>query len=514
MNSSPNSEILSKKIVNYPSEQKSSEPPSSHQENQPASWSTAIQSVLDQPPSNLPQYFLIGGMAFSLLFGTWAWFGQIEDVGKAQGKLVPRGETYKLEPIELGKVSRIAVKEGENVQAGQILVELDTELAGKEVERLQQTLFANKLELGQKQVLLERVSSEAQARATITAAVAQTQQAAIASAWQKAATIRQLLGQKQTEKSASGTRQVRLNKLTKRAQQRLNQLYAEEAIHKQRISRLATLKTDGAISQEYIFQAEQALRQIQQQITQSQLQEVSNANEQIYQGAQASRELEARTTQSQGELQSTLTEAKRLQAEFSQKQAERASIELEAEQKLQQLRIEITQIQAKIAETKNLLVSAQSKLKYKFLKAPVDGVVLSLNLKQTGEVIEAGKLVAEIAPNGVPLVLSAVLPNKEVGFVKIGMPVQIKLDAFPYQDYGVLPGKVTQISPDAKSDKDLGEIYQVEIALERNYVTANQQRIQLKAGQTATADIIIRQRRIIEVLLDPIRKVQKDGIKL
>jgi HlyD family secretion protein len=106
------------------------------------------------------------------------------------------------------------------------------------------------------------------------------------------------------------------------------------------------------------------------------------------------------------------------------------------------------------------------------------------------------------------------LPNQEAGFIKLGMPVQVKLDAFPYQDFGVVSGKVTSISPDAKTDERLGPVYRVEVALDRNYVAANQQTIPFKAGQTATADIIIRRRRIVDVLLEPFRQLQKGGINL
>lgn len=478
------------------------------------SWSTAVQSLLDQPPATFPLRFLSVGLVFCVAFGAWTWFGQIEEVGKAQGKLIPAGETFKIQPLEMGKVSRIAVSEGDTVYAGQVLVELDTELAEKEVERLQQILFATQIELNQKQALLKGVELEYKTRAAITAAESHAQLAAIASAQEKAAITRQLLSQRQIESSASQARQTRLKPLLVKAQKRIDQLTTEESLHLQRINRLKSLEEDGAVSQEYIFQAEQALRQTQQQITQSQLQEVTNANEQIFQAAQAQRDLQARITQNKGELLSFLTETQRLRAEQSQKQAEGRAIQLQAQQKLQQLKLDITQSLSKITETKNLLVSAQAKLKYKFLKAPVDGVVLSLNLKRAGEVIGSGKTVAEIAPNGTPLILSAVLPNKDVGFVKIGMPVKVKFDAFPYQDYGVISGKVTHLSSDAKSDKNLGEIYQIEVALARNSVRANQQIIKFKAGQTATADIILRRRRIIEALLDPITKLQKDGINL
>jgi len=114
----------------------------------------------------------------------------------------------------------------------------------------------------------------------------------------------------------------------------------------------------------------------------------------------------------------------------------------------------------------------------------------------------------------VPLVLSASLPNQEAGFVKTGMPVQVKLDAYPYQNYGIVSGKVTSISPDTKPDERLGAVYRVEVSLAQSYLTANHQNIKLKAGETATAEIIIRRRRIADLLLDPIRQLQNGGINL
>ena len=128
--------------------------------------------------------------------------------------------------------------------------------------------------------------------------------------------------------------------------------------------------------------------------------------------------------------------------------------------------------------------------------------------------VQSGQTIAEIAPHNSPLILSALLPNQEAGFVKTDMPVQIKLDAYSYQDYGTIPGKIISISADTESNEELGAVYRVEIELERDYVTENHQAIKFKPGQTATANIIIRQRRIIDVLLDPIKQLQKDGINL
>lgn len=477
-------------------------------------WSAPLQNLLNQPPAMLPNWVILGGMVFFLTFGAWAWFGEIEEVGKAQGKLVPKGETYKIESIELGKITHIAVKEGDEVKAGQLLAELNTTLAVKEVERLEQLLVASKLELSQKQAQLERVDLEVQTHKRISAAETLGQRLAINSAKNKAKVLRQLLGQQKAEIEAYQARQKVLSSFPKISQERFEQVNIELEAHKERLARLRELQKSGGVSKEFIFQAEQAQRQTQLQLIENKAQEITNVSEQLFQAEQSLRNLAEKQTESQGELASTLKEVEQLEADSKRKQAERSRLMLEAEQKIQQLKLEITQIETKIAETRNQLASAQTKLQYKSLKSPIDGVVLSLNVKNSGKVFNPGETIAEIAPDDSPLILSAVMPNQESGFIEIGMPVQVKLDAYSYQDFGTIPGKVISLSSDAKSDEKLGSVYRVEVELEQDYIVKDQKSIRFKPGQTATADIIIRRRRILDIFLDPIKQIQKDGIDL
>lgn len=420
-------------------------------------WSASLQTLLDQPPASLPYKVIVGGIAFCLAFGAWAAWGQIEEVGHAQGRLVPQGETYKIHPVQFGKVTSIAVKEGQKVKAGQVLVKLDTQLDKIEVERLQQMLAADNRQLSQMQAMLDKTRAEAETQLAIIKANAQAQKEAIAQAQSKANTTSQLL----------------------------SQLEADKLDYEERLARLKPLEQQGAIAKESLFEAEQAISDRQRVITQS-----------------------------QGELQQAQAQTNQLQAELLQKQAEADQAQLQVKEKIQQLEMEITQLTAKITDTENLLNSAQTQLAYKFLYAPVDGLISSLNIKNVGEVVQPSQTIAEMTPRNTPLVLAARLPNREAGFVKLGMPVQVKFDAYPYQDYGVVPGKVKSVSPDTKPDERLGAVYQVEIELERNYVTSNHQNINFKPGQTATADIIIRRRRIADLLLDPFKQLQKGGINL
>ncbi len=563
-------------------------------------WSPALQSLLDQPPATLPLRILLGGMAFCTAFGVWANVGQIEEVGHARGQLVPQGEPYKINPVVSGKIARIAVKEGETVKAGQVLLELDNQIATNEIERLEKEQASYQTQLSQTQALIEQTRLEAQthnaialAKENATKAIVQQANArvqgvqkTIAQAQEKVATTEQLLAQMQAEANAykarrdnlqplaarsrellarlqadadaSKLRQEQLQPLPRMTQELIEKLRVDAEAAKARIERLRPLVEQGALprerladleqtwrdrqraiteaqlahesrTKEQLFQAEQALRDRQRAIVQTQLQEDSNIKEQLFQAEQALRDRSRIITQTQGdlkqatkeldrlqaELKQAQAELNRLQAENNQNQAEAEAIQVQNRQKIQQLEVQKTQVKAQADQTEKLLKRAKTELKQLVFTAPVDGVVLSLNIDNPGEVVQPGQIVAELAPQEAPLVLMAKLPNQEAGFIKTGQEVKIKLDSYPFQEYGIVSGKVVSISPDTKPDQQLGAVYQLQIALDRHNVTAaDAQKIAFKPGQTATADIIIRRRRIADILLDPIKQMQKGGLNL
>lgn len=423
----------------------------------PLPWSDSIQSVLDDPPAKFPLRLMVGGLLFSAGVLTWASVGTIQEVGQARGQLIPQGEVFKVHPIQAGKITRLTVKEGQTVKAGDVLAELDPQEAASQVDRLEKQIAADQAQLHQLQALVERIQLEKQSRAAITDANTQVQRAAIAQAQSGTSTTQALI----------------------------EQLQADVATHQARLNRLQPLVAQGAIAQEQLFEVEQALRDRERSIVQR-----------------------------QGEVQQSQAEVSRLQAELLQKQAEGDRAQIEVQQRVQQLQVEISQVRSRMAETLVVLANAKAKLKQQVLRSPIDGTVSSLLVRNPGEVVQPGQPLAEVSPQNAPLILQANLPIKEAGFVREGMAVQLKFDAYPYQDFGIVSGKVRSISPDAKGTGQTEPAYTVEVVLDRNYIMENQQKIPLRAGQVATAEIVIRQRKIIDVLLEPIRQIQKGGISV
>jgi hemolysin D len=453
--------------------------------NSTQNWSGALQNVLDEPPSSLPYHIVLGGVIFGMAVATWATVGHVDEVGRASGRLVPQGDSYKIHTLVPGKIDRIDIKEGETVKAGQVIAQLDRELALNEVARLSQERASYQTQLIQTQALIEKTHLEAKSREAIAKAEVIGQEAVIS----------QVNAKIQSQELAITQGKERANT----GESILAQLNVDALAQQERLERLKSLVEQGALSKDQVFQAQQNLGDRQRTIIQQ--------SGEIQQAVKDSQRLQA-------ELQRVLAEAQQLQSQLTQKQAESNSVKLQAEQTIQRLEVEKTQLYAKIQQTDKLIQQAKAQLRQLSLSAPVDGMVLSLNIGNRGEVVQPGQTIAELAPQDTPLILETVLPTQEAGFIKVGNTAKVKFDAYPFQDYGIIMGKVISISPDSKQDQRLGAVYKVGIALDRDYVTTknpNNSTVQFKPGQTATAEIIIRRRRIADILLDPIRQLQEDG---
>jgi len=172
---------------------------------------------------------------------------------------------------------------------------------------------------------------------------------------------------------------------------------------------------------------------------------------------------------------------------------------------------------AEVAQTKKQIESLQFQLQQRVLRAPIAGTIFQLPIKDTGTVVQPGTLIAQIAPQESSFVLKAEMVSQESGFLQLGQPVKIKFDAYPFQDYGIVEGRLNWISPDSKvKDTNQGRIetFDLEIVIDHPYIQTPTRRISLTPGQTATAEVITRQRHVIDFILDPFKKLQKDGLKL
>ena len=161
-----------------------------------------------------------------------------------------------------------------------------------------------------------------------------------------------------------------------------------------------------------------------------------------------------------------------------------------------------------IARLQSEITAAELSLQHTTITAPVGGQVTTLEVRSAGTVLQAGQTIATIAPAGSRLVVEAHVPNKDIAFIEKGLPAKLKFDAFPFQDYGVVDGTVTDVSPDAQFDKEVGSFYKVMIAPKQTEIVAEGKSIPLRPGLALTAEIVTERKSILSLMLQPFRDLK------
>jgi hemolysin D len=439
-------------------------------------WSKSTTELLDTFPQVWTRGLIYLILIFTSIVIPWSMLSQVEVTGVAKGRLEPKGKTIRLDAPVSGNVAAIKVREGQQVKAGQILMELNSQLINAELQQAQARLQGFTDRLTSLQVL------ENQLRMNMRAQKLQNQ--------------------------AEVAEQLQLIDQT---QQKIEFNQTAIATAKQ------LLQKDIAIVQKYTDFSQKGV------VSGSQLDEAQRRtieNQQRYE-------------QARSELEQNTIELKKQRQAYQKimRQGERGAID--AQRQLQELQTQTVDARSQMAQTANQIKSFQYQQKQSILEIPVDGTVFQLFVRHPGAVVQPGQAIANIAQKGAPLILRAQMSSKDSGFLRLGMPVKIKFDAYPFQDYGIVSGRLTWIAPDSKisstestesktrststapsSSIEPEGTFELEIALDQNSIQTVDRTIALTPGQTATAEVIIRQRYLIDFILDPFRKLQKNGLKL
>lgn len=473
-------------------------------------WSYATKELLDA----LPQVWTRGLFYFLVIFigiaVPWTIFYQVDETGTARGQLEPTGKTIKLDAPVAGTVAAIKVKEGEFVKAGHKLLELKSELVSAELQQQRQKLEGQENRLHQQNLLKNQLMLVLRTQ----------QQQNQAQQLEKQAQVEQAQQNLQALKSTYSLQKEELLALIEQAQQAIESNKADYELEKirlesaqERIPRYKKANEQGALSRERLLEVQQSAKEAQKTMM--------KASSDI---KQAQSHLKEQQGSYENKNHQASAEIKQAQLRWQEQQRSYKSLlssgklaVLKSEEQLNNLDTEITTLKAEIAQTKSQIKSLEFQLSQRVLKVPMDGIVFELPIKSVGAVVQPGETIVEIAPQGSSLLLKAEMPTPESGSLRRGMPVKMKFDAYPFQDYGVLKGKVTDISPTSKvTETEQGKVatYDVEIQLNKNCILTAKECIALRPGDTATAEVIVRQRRIIDLILDPFKKLQEGGLEL
>ena len=185
-------------------------------------------------------------------------------------------------------------------------------------------------------------------------------------------------------------------------------------------------------------------------------------------------------------------------------------------QEIKKLESEQARIRAEIASLKSELIAARVTLKYQSLKSPVSGIVFDLKPTTEGYVAQSSEPIMKIVPYD-DLEADVEIPSNKIGFVKVGMPVEISIDSFPASDFGVLEGKVKKIGSDALPPSQIDQRteyrFPATIRLENQSLKLDDgSSLPLQVGMSLTANIKLRKVSYLQLLFNSFEK-RTDSLK-
>jgi len=421
-----------------------------------------LVEIEDRPLNPLGRMLLWTIIAFMVLGSLWLYIGKIDIVVSARGKVIPHGEVKVLQPIETGVISKLLVKEGEEVKKGQVLVEIDPSVTETNLESKLKNLELLEVETTRLMALI-------QDREFITPLTCKdsdllsTQRLIFQTSKQGFKQQQELIKKQilQTKEQISSA-MVDKSRLTQHSEA----VKKREANLLEVIDIIARSEYDDAHKE--VIEYEEQIRMREHDIVQlnEQLNELSEKNLLI-------------TQDYQNKLLEELT-LKRKEATL--------------------LRVEIESIEFKKAKQR--------------ITSPVDGYVTKLMVHTIGGVVTPAEKLISIVPKDVPLVIKATVLNQDIGFIKEGMDSAVKVDTFNFQKYGLIPAEVIHISDDAIEDEKLGSVYEVYLKPKEEFLVVKGEKVYLNSGMSVTSELKVGKRRVIEFFIYPLIKYLDEGMSV
>jgi membrane fusion protein, adhesin transport system len=389
-------------------------------------------------------------------FIIWASVTRVEEITRVQGEITPLGFQQVVQHLEGGIVKEIAVKEGDIVEPGDLLVRLESVDTSKDLERTRLKLLNLELQYIrlQAQVTGEDPDySKFEEEHPLLVADQMNMYRAAVNAEDKERDV--LIDQISQRKNS-------IDILKTRQETTINNLH----IVKQLYDKRKKLNEDGVISDVRFLETKQRLNDLKG--------EVENLQNQI------------------------------VVAEISLKEFEKRLESLDASNKDEDFQ-NLETVEQELIQTREVMAKLEDRSQRLDLRAPTRGIVKGLEVNTIGSVVQSGQLIMEIVPLDKQLVAMVRIPPENIGYVNVGDPVKLKVSTYDFSRYGTVPGSLEFISAATFVNEDGNSYYNGRVILQQNYV-GDDPAHRVLPGMTVIADIIIGKKTIMQYLLKPIHQ--------
>jgi HlyD family secretion protein len=298
----------------------------------------------------------------------------------------------------------------------------------------------------------------------------------------------------------------------------LDQLLVKEGERVRKGQLLMRLDNEATVDRQASIREGIAAKQEQLQLKQLELTRYLSLNDTEQQVLQRNRGLEQQILNRLDSLKSSGAAAELQVLQQNNKvrevEGELEKVQVDRNRQTAIIQQQIQQINGELADLRSRLTELSVNIRYQDLRSPVDGVVFDLKPKGPGFVAQTSEPVMKIVPFS-DLQAKVEIASSDIGFVRVGKPVDVSIDSFPATDFGVLQGTLTSIGSDALAPDERNQVYRFPAV-----VDLSSQQLRLKSGQalplqvgmSLTANIKLRKVSYLQLLLGDF-KDKTDALK-
>jgi adhesin transport system membrane fusion protein len=426
------------------------------------SFEAEADQVMSRSATHHAQSIVRAALLIVVLLVAWAALAHVDEVTKGDGKVIPSRQLQVVQSLDGGVVSEILVREGEVVEAGQLLLKIDETRATSGVRESNATGLALKARQARLQALADGSvfnppTSEMPDEQRILLGERQLYEAKRSELETLLSINRQQLQQRQQELTEMRARKASADRGLDLGQQELN--------------KTRPLLASGAVSEVDILR------------------------------------LEREVARSRGESEQSAAQIARVQAAIGE--AERKSQETEIGFR-NEARKELAEVAGKLNALNEGAVALTDKVTKSQVKSPVRGRVQRLLANTVGGVVQPGKDIVEIVPLDDQLVLEARMAPKDIAFIRPGQAATVKFTAYDFSIYGGLDAQVENISPDTITDERGNAFYLVRVRTTRSNFS---EKMPIIPGMTAEVNVLTGQKTVLAYVLKPVLKIKANALR-
>lgn len=447
----------------------------------------AAVEILETPASPLGQAVGFAIMMLAVLAVAWAYFGKVDTVAVATGKIVPGGQVKVIQPFERSVIEAVHVREGQLVQAGDVLIDLDPVETETDLRQTRREFAGALLTQGRIEGTLAAMNSGADFKSPLEIDHTFALEAALKNA--------------SADPDAAGVRPIVATEIRQMMRDIEHHRAAEAGYHNS-IERLIAAQASARAEKSRLDQTIPLLTEREADLA-----------DLLERGlTERWRWLEVKQRLIDAQQQSIATDHR-----IDEIAAESAGLGEQHAQAMIGIKRELL---AQLAETQRAadvgglqFRRAEQRAARQKLRTPVDGVIQQLKTHTIGGIVTPAEPLMTIVPTNVQLEIEAVALNKDIGFIKQGHAAEIKVEAFPFTRYGLIDGSIISISADAVTDEKLGPVYPVKVAMATDTLWVDDRDVRLVPGMTVSVEIKTGDRRVIDFFLSPFKQYQNEALK-